>query len=91
MLHAGYNAAVAKLGDRSALSTFGRRVAEERVARGWTQEQLAARMRWGSPDYVSRIERGLQNLTIRSAARLARLLGVPLASLLDPGHPEVKR
>lgn len=69
---------------RSALlRSLGRRVARLRRARGLSQEQLAERMRWRNPDYVSRIERGLENLTVTSATKLAHALGVSVVSLLE--------
>lgn len=65
-----------------AVHAFGRRVAEVRLERGWTQEQLAERaevsVRW-----VQHIEQGTQNLTIRSVAKLAGVLRVALPALFE--------
>lgn len=42
-------------------------------------------MRLGvAPKYYQRIERGLQNLTLKTMLRLARELEVPLAALIEP-------
>jgi transcriptional regulator with XRE-family HTH domain len=70
---------------------FGRRVAELRVARGWTQEEFAER--WGrSARYVQNVEQGGENLTIKSLAKLATALGAPLAALFEnPRRPAAKR
>ena len=73
----------------------GRRVAEERVRRGWTQEQFAETLGY-SLKFTQRIEGGRENLTIKSAAMLADALGVPLVALFrkprtkkpGPGRPK---
>lgn len=65
-----------------AVRAFGRRVAEVRHDRGWTQEQLAERADV-SVRYVQHIEQGTQNLSIRSVARLAGVLRVPLGVLFE--------
>ncbi len=66
-------------GDRE-LRNLGKKVSELRIARGWTQEQLAERL---SKDirYVQAIEGGAQNITVRTAALVAQKLRVPLAEL----------
>lgn len=60
----------------------GRRVGELRAAASLTQEKLAA-LAEVSLKYLQRVESGEENLTIRSLVRLANLLGVPVASLLE--------
>lgn len=66
-------------GDRE-LKNLGRRVAELRIGRGLTQEALAERL---DKDlrYVQQIEGGRQNVTVRTAASVARALRVPIAEL----------
>lgn len=70
------------------LRRFGRRVAEIRVARGLTQEQLAERARI-SVRYVQMIESGAENVSILAAARLANRLEVSIVELfaLPIGKP----
>jgi transcriptional regulator with XRE-family HTH domain len=73
-------------------SAFGRRVRELRTKRGLSQEQLAARadLHW---TYVSSIERGRRDPGLRTVARLATALGVPLSDLvhgLTPTPPKVR-
>jgi transcriptional regulator with XRE-family HTH domain len=63
------------------LSDVGRRIAESRIARGWTQEQFAERLDVGAK-YIQAVERGLENLTLRTLAKIASELGVSIASLL---------
>ena len=66
----------------------GRRIAEERTARGWTQEHLAERLRV-STRYLQSVEAGRENLTIDSLAKIGNVLGVKAASLFD--KPEAER
>ncbi len=67
----------------------GRRVAELRVSRGWTQQALAER--YGrSHGYIQAVERGAENLGIDSLVRLADVLGVGVATLFFRPHLERK-
>jgi transcriptional regulator with XRE-family HTH domain len=66
------------------------RLTELRRAAGLTQEQLAAKLDVGTK-YYQRIECGRENLTLRSLARLAVVLGVPAFELLRPSAPRVRR
>jgi len=76
------------------IADVGARVAEIRRANGWTQQDLADRLRM-EPQSVQRIERGT-NLTIRNLVRLARVLGVTTVALFQspssaerrPGRPK---
>jgi transcriptional regulator with XRE-family HTH domain len=69
----------------------GRKIAELRRGLGLTQEDLAERL--GMPiKNLQRIERGLQNLTIRTLVRMAAAVGVKTAELfVAPASREVKR
>jgi transcriptional regulator with XRE-family HTH domain len=77
------------------LRDVGRRAAEERIHRGWTQEEFAERMSF-SLKFTQRIEAGRENLTIRSLANLAKHLGVEVIALFrkprtkkpKPGRPK---
>lgn len=62
---------------------LGRRVAELRTQAGWTQEELAERMKQ-PVKYLQRIESGSQNLSVRTLVRFANSLGVPMAELFQP-------
>jgi transcriptional regulator with XRE-family HTH domain len=64
------------------LRDVGRKIREFRVAHGWTQEKMAELLGIALRNYQE-IERGRQNLTIRTMARLAALLGVKTARLMD--------
>lgn len=66
-------------GDRE-INNLGRRVAELRIERGMTQERLAERLD-RDIRYVQEIEGGRQNVTVRTAALVARVLRVPIREL----------
>ena len=72
-----------RLDPDKAVRDLGRRVAELRVSRGWTQEQFAERCEL-STRYIQAIERGSQNLSVRSITRLAHVFRVPLAEFCLP-------
>lgn len=61
--------------------SVGRRIAELRAARGWTQEAFAQEAEV-SVGYVRRLEAGDENLTLSSMVRLANLLEVAPIDLL---------
>lgn len=64
----------------------GLRIRWAREAKGWTQQELANEVGYGSGSTISHIERGWDNASPRLLAltRIAEALGVPLASLLEP-------
>ena len=53
----------------------GRTIRRLRLAKGWTQEELADRARL-HPTYIGGIERGERNLGIDNVFKIARALGV---------------
>ncbi|MHB8644445.1 MAG: helix-turn-helix domain-containing protein [Thermomicrobiales bacterium] len=59
---------------------LGTRVRELRLARGWTQEQLAERAGIHEK-FLGAVERGERNVTLRNIARIARGLNVPIMAL----------
>lgn len=69
----------------------GRRVSEIRLGIGATQEQLAEKLGMALKSY-QRIERGLENLSIRRLVRVANALGVrPIELWAIPGSRVVRR
>lgn len=60
------------------LKRFGKRLAEVRKARGWSQERLALESGLAR-SYLGGVERGQRNLALLNILRLARTLGC------DPG------
>lgn len=67
------------------IEDVGRRVAEIRRQRGWTQQEAAEHLKMPLKN-LQRIERGM-NLTLKTLVRVARGLGVRVRVLLeDPGN-----
>jgi transcriptional regulator with XRE-family HTH domain len=60
--------------------TFGERVRELRQERGLTQEAFAAACRLDRT-YISGIERGLRNPSLKNISRIAEKFGVSLSEL----------
>jgi transcriptional regulator with XRE-family HTH domain len=62
---------------------FGKKIRELRLAKGWTQEDLAERTGLHST-YVGGVERGRRNLGLDNLLKVARALGEhPSALFLD--------
>lgn len=62
------------------LKAIGRQIRIARIARGWSQEALAAEANIDR-SYLSGIERGIRNISLLKLARIAGVLGVPIARL----------
>ena len=73
------------------LEDVGRRIAEIRIANGWTQEECAVRLEM-TVRRLRRFEAGA-NVTLVTLERIATVLGVPARSLFDSpaGSPQTKR
>ncbi len=65
---------------KNVQSKVGRRIRDIRLSQGIPQGQLAD-MAHMTKSYMSEIEAGKKNLTLRSAAKIADCLGVPLEEL----------
>jgi len=75
---------VPRLDPDRVLCDVGRRIAELRAGHGWTQEALAERL-GVSAKYLQGVERGTDNLTLRTLVRVAEELGTkPIALLRRP-------
>ena len=67
------------------MERFGRNVREARLARGWTQEELAHRTGLATVQ-VSRIERGRREVRLGTLLRLVKALEVSPDDLLRGTH-----
>lgn len=63
------------------LKQFGRNVKAERIRKGYTQETLAGKMNVNR-EYISKIERGVQNMSLKKIASLANYIEADLNDLL---------
>ena len=70
------------LSDEEYDRLVGRRVQDARVARGWSQEELAAAV-GKHPEWVGGVERGKPRPSVRMVRRLAAALRVPVDSLVS--------
>jgi transcriptional regulator with XRE-family HTH domain len=61
---------------------LGKQVRELRKARGWTQEKLEEHSGLDRT-YISDIERGIRNPSVRSLEKLAKALKVKVSDLTD--------
>jgi transcriptional regulator with XRE-family HTH domain len=75
--HQGVDEAV-----QSQLASFGARLRELRLQRGWTLQELAARGGF-SKAFLSRLESGDRQASIAAALSLSRIFDVSLASLFE--------
>ena len=64
------------------LRDFGARVKKLRLARNWTQEDLARRADVHRT-YIGSIERSERNVSLLNVARIAKAFGIPITALLD--------
>ncbi|OWY71572.1 hypothetical protein B7486_07745 [cyanobacterium TDX16] len=67
------------------LVEFGRGLRAARKAKGLTQEELAHRA-GVHINYVGRLERGLENPSLKAIAQLAIALGITPATLVPKGR-----
>lgn len=78
------------------IADIGRRIAELREARGWTQERFAEVLRI-APQNVARLEQGRADFRVSTLVRVARVLGADARALWEiplsrkprkPGRPK---
>lgn len=71
--------------DAAVLAEFGARVQHARVARGWSQSDLADKTGLAQVQ-ISRVETGAREIRLTTLLRLIDALDVPSAQLLDGLH-----
>ena len=71
--------------NRKILEAFGSRVRELRKARGLSQEVFADACRLDRT-YISGIERGKRNISLRNIGLIARALGISISELMQDVH-----
>jgi transcriptional regulator with XRE-family HTH domain len=70
------------LRDKTFLRELGDRIRERRQAQGWTQAVLAEKCELHRT-FIGSVERGERNLSILNLRKIANVLRVPPAELLD--------
>jgi transcriptional regulator with XRE-family HTH domain len=70
------------LDNRRFLRDLGLRIRQHRLDRKWTQAELAHRCQLHRT-FIGSVERGERNLAILNLRRMAKVLRVSLANLLD--------
>lgn len=63
------------------LKQFGRNVKAERIRKGFTQETLAEKMNVNR-EYISKIERGTANMSLKKITALANFIGADINDIL---------
>ncbi len=69
---------------REILIKFGKKVREERIKLGLSQEALASRA-GVHRTYVGMIERAEKNITLENIEKIAKALGISLEKLMNLG------
>lgn len=67
--------------EQEILKQFGRNVKAERIRLGYSQEALAEKI-GVNREYISRIERGIQNMSLAKITALANFLDTNIENLL---------
>lgn len=70
------------LNDKYFLCELGVRLRDQRLARKWTQADLAARCRLHRT-FIGSVERGERNVSILNLRLIAKVLRIPLDRLLE--------
>ena len=68
--------------EKRALRNLAQHLRELRLGKGWSQDKLAEYVD-SDRTYISDIERGLRNPSIKMVARLAYTLGAKIGDLCD--------
>jgi len=62
--------------------TFGKRLKRERMRKGWSQAELAAKL-GVTREYVARLESGRHDPPLSTVERLAKILRVKMGRLVE--------
>lgn len=68
--------------NRQLLIKFGRRVRDERLRLGLSQEKLAEKAKVHRT-YIGMIERAEKNITLSNMEKIAKALGIKISDLTD--------
>lgn len=65
-------------------STIGKRVRQERLKHGWTQEELAEKLDL-HPSFIGQIERGIKAASLDTLKSLSQVFGIKSSEFLNEG------
>lgn len=68
--------------ENRALRNLAKHLRQARLDKGWSQEELAERVS-ADRTYISDIERGLRNPSLKTIAKLAHTTGMKIGELCD--------
>lgn len=63
-------------------STIGKKVRQERLKRGWTQEELAEKLDL-HPSFIGQIERGIKAASLDTLKNLSQVFGIASSEFLN--------
>ena len=66
-----------------ASSKFGKIIREHRMAKGWTQLELARKLGYPTANFISLLERDLSKTPLAVLGKLIVLLGIPEKKITD--------
>ena len=75
--------------DRQLIIEFGRRLRVARKRAGLSQAEVATRLGIGQ-SYVSRVERGAQNISLLAGVKFAQVLGYEFSTDFSPPKPRAR-
>ena len=67
---------------REVLIKFGKKVREERIRLGWSQEELASKA-GVHRTYIGMIERAEKNITLENIEKIVKALGMKISHFFD--------
>jgi transcriptional regulator with XRE-family HTH domain len=73
------------LDDKKFLQNLGLRIRERRLAKNWSQAELAERCQLHRT-FIGSVERGERNISVLNLRLMTKVLRVPLNALLDGLH-----
>lgn len=68
---------------------IGRRIREERIKRGWTQEHLAEKVGLHL-SFIGQLERGFKKPSVQTVKNIATIFGIKAGALFDEELPAQK-
>jgi transcriptional regulator with XRE-family HTH domain len=71
------------MGDAGAFRALGLYLKKRRIQKGFTQSEVAQKLGYGSPQFISNIERGISSVPVKSLKIFVNLYEVPAEEVLE--------